>query len=169
MRGVNTPPALPGADEYGGYLAKYAPARQKTYATVVDQVLDGTRFVTIPYVFSIVIMTFQRNIGDVHEVRTGEWPIGKVLKATVITYLFGWWGFPFGIIFSLWAAFYLFRGGYDVTQKVLEKTVSREEARKILRAAKKPKPPASIWVVRAILAFPFILLGSIILSGLSAQ
>lgn len=166
---MTTPPALPNSDEYGGYLSKYAPARPRTYATVVDQVMDGTRFVTIPYVFSILILSFQRSMGGVHEVRTGEWPGGKMIQATLITCLFGWWGFPFGILFSILSCFYLFLGGRDVTRQVLEKAVSKEEARKILRAAAKPKLPASIWVVRAIILFPFALLALVIFAGLSAQ
>ena len=166
---MNTPPALPSTEEYGGILAKYAPVREKTYATVVDQVMDGTRFVTIPYVFSIVILSFQRSMGGVHVVRTGEWPGGKMIQATFITCLFGWWGFPFGILFSILSCFHLFFGGRDVTREILERAVSKEEARKILRAAKKPKLPASIWVVRAIILAPLLLLGSVILIGLSAQ
>lgn len=167
---MNTPPPpLPSTGEYGGYLAKYAPAEKKTYTSVVDQVMDGTRFVTIPFVISIVILSFQRNMGGVHEVRTGAYPIGKMVPAALITILVGFWGLPFGVIYSILTCFYLWKGGRDATLEVLTHAVGKEEARRILSIAPKPQPPASIWIVRAIVAAPFLLVGLLIFSIIKSQ
>ena len=129
--------------------------------------MEGTRFVTLPYVVSIVIMTSQRNLGGIHEVRTGRWPVGEMVQAALVTVFFGWWGLPFGPLYSLLSCFYLCIGGRDATREILEKTVGREEARRILLTAKKPKLPVSIWVVRAIIITPLILAGILICSILN--
>ena len=166
---MNNPPPIPGTNEHGSLLDKYAPARKKVYDTVVDQVMDGTRFVTIPFVFSIVILSFKRHIGGVHEVRTGEFPIGGLAKAAVVTALFGWWGFPFGILWSLLTIFYLWRGGRDQTFEILKNAVGPQEAKRILSVAAKPKLPPTIWIVRAIAFAPLCLLAILIVALVSAS
>lgn len=96
---------------------------------------------TIPYVISVVVLTFQRNMGGgLHEIRTGEYPIGKMIPAALVTVLIGFWGFPFGILFSILTCFYLWKGGRDATREILEDAVGREEALKILKAAPNPNP-----------------------------
>jgi hypothetical protein len=147
--------------------ADEASAPQSSIANVVDFVMAGNRFVTIPYVFSMLVLTFRRNMGGVHTVRTGHWPIGQMVQAAIVTSWFGWWGFPFGIIYSILSCYYLFRGGRDATKEILEKTVGREEANRILRAAPKPQLPGSIWIVRAIVVLPFVLVFLIITAALS--
>lgn len=162
-----TPPA--DHNDYSGPLAKYAPREEKTYSSVVDQVMDGNRYVTIPFVVSIVIMSFQRQMGGVHVVGNGSFPTGPLVGASLITVLFGWWGIPFGIIFSFVSCFHLFKGGRDVTFLVLENVVGPEEAKRILKIAPKPKLPASIWLIRAIVIAPFALIGFIILQAVNAS
>ena len=56
------------------------------------------RFVAFPYVISIVIMSFKRFEAGIfcHSCRSV-----KSTKCAVISLLFGWWGFPFGIFWTL--------------------------------------------------------------------
>ena len=166
---MNTPPPIPGTNEYGSLLDKYAPTRKKVHATVVEQVMDGTRFVTIPFIFSIFILSFKRHIGGVHEVRSGEFPIGGLAKAAAVTALFGWWGFPFGILWSLLTTFYLWRGGRDQTLEILKNTVGPQEAKRILSIAPKPKLPPTIWLVRAIAITPICLFAILIFSLITSN
>jgi len=56
------------------------------------------RVVAFPYVISILIMSFKRSEAGIfcHYCRSA-----KSTKCTAISLLFGWWGFPFGIFWTL--------------------------------------------------------------------
>lgn len=125
---------------------------------LVEAVMAGQRLVIVPYVFSVVILSFKRSMGGVHLVKTGGWPMGKIFGASCITALFGWIGMPMGIIWTVICLFYLWSGGKDVTRAVLAASVGEAEAKRILKTAPKPKLPASIWFVRMIIVIPMTLL-----------
>jgi hypothetical protein len=78
----------------------------------------GAKFVVFQYAFSVVIMSFRRN-SDVHFVRSGESTGGKSAKYTLLTALAGWWGIPWGPIYTIQTFITNGRGGKDVTQQVL--------------------------------------------------
>lgn len=69
---------------------------------------DTVRYVAYPYVFSFIVVTFQRAFSGcwcrVHRIQ--RW-----LAASLITTIFGWFGFPFGIIFTPVRLLQLARGG----------------------------------------------------------
>jgi tetratricopeptide (TPR) repeat protein len=69
---------------------------------------DTVRFVSYPFVFSFVVVTFQRAF-------TGCWcrfhRIQKWLAASFITSIFGWFGIPFGILLTPVRLLQLARGG----------------------------------------------------------
>lgn len=135
---------------------------------LVHDVLAGTRFVTYPFVVSILILSFNRNMGGVHAVASGRWPTSPMLGATIVSTLFGWWGFPWGIVWTPISLFHLWNGGRDATKDLLAAEIGVIEARRVLKASAKPKPPASIWLVRALILFPlalFLLLVSAIVSS----
>ena len=70
---------------------------------------DTVRFVTYPYVFSFVVVTFQRAF-------TGCWcrlhRIQRWFAASIITSIFGWLGIPFGIVLTPMRLLQLARGGF---------------------------------------------------------
>jgi hypothetical protein len=132
-------------------------------------VMSGHRFVTIPYVVSVVILSFRRGLGGVHVVKTGEWPVGKVIGATAITSLCGWWGFPFGIIWTVISLFHLWKGGSDVTRKLLVQDLGPQEASRIMASAPKPKRPGAIWLARLIILLPVILITAFIILCIVGQ
>ena len=78
----------------------------------------GAKFVIFQYAFSVVIMSFRRG-SDVHFVRAGESTAGKSAKYTLLTVLAGWWGIPWGPIYTVQALTTNFRGGKNVTPQVL--------------------------------------------------
>lgn len=84
----------------------------------------GGKFVVFEYCVSIVVMTFKRG-SDVYFIRSGESTIGSGILYTLITLLFGWWGFPWGPIYSFMALFTNLRGGRDVTQEVIQSVNAR--------------------------------------------
>jgi hypothetical protein len=79
---------------------------------------QGAKFVLFQYCISIIIMTFKRS-SDIYFVRAGESPAGKGLVFTLITLLLGWWGIPWGPIYTIQALVTNLRGGKDVTPDVL--------------------------------------------------
>ncbi len=64
---------------------------------------DATlRFAAFPYVVSVVILTFRRAWGGLYCERCR---IQETFKGKMITLFFGWWGIPFGPIYSLGVLF----------------------------------------------------------------
>lgn len=77
----------------------------------------GAKFVVFQYCVSIIVLTFKRP-SDIYFIRPGESTAGKSIGYTLITLLAGWWGIPWGPIYSLVALANNFKGGEDVTQQV---------------------------------------------------
>ena len=63
-------------------------------------------------------MTFRRS-SDIHFVRSSESSVGKGLSYTLLTLIFGWWGIPWGPIYTIGSVFSNFRGGKDVTNEII--------------------------------------------------
>lgn len=79
---------------------------------------NGAKFVVYNYCFSVAIMTFKRP-SDIHFVRSNESPAAKGLPYTVLSLIAGWWGIPWGPIYTIQSVYKNSRGGIDVTQSVL--------------------------------------------------
>ncbi len=82
------------------------------------EIAQGGRFVFFKYCISIVVLTFQRP-SDIYFVRGSESAIAKGLGFSALTALLGWWGIPWGPIYSVGALVTNFKGGHDVTNEVL--------------------------------------------------
>ncbi len=78
----------------------------------------GARFVVFLYTISVLIVTFKRG-SEVHFVRAGEGTAGHSFGYTLLTLLFGWWGIPWGPIYSIQSIYANLNGGKDVTREVL--------------------------------------------------
>ena len=78
----------------------------------------GARFVIYQYCVSILILTFKRPSG-IFLIRAGESPVGRGLVYSLISILFGWWGIPWGPIYTVQSLARNFGGGLDVTEQVL--------------------------------------------------
>lgn len=89
-----------------------------THAEVRQQLAAGARFVVFDYCISVVVLTFRRR-SAVHFVRAGESALVKGLPYTLISLCFGWWGFPFGFIFTPMALYTNLSGGRDVTAQMI--------------------------------------------------
>lgn len=84
---------------------------------VLREVRAGARFVIYHYCISIIILTFKLSspiyFEPVHG-RTSSW------RYTIISFLFGWWGIPWGPIRTVQALNTNFGGGVDVTNQVTQ-------------------------------------------------
>lgn len=89
---------------------------------ITPQVLEfelnrGGKFVVFYYTISVVILTFRRN-SPIYFVRAGEGRVGKGLPFTLVSLVLGWWGIPWGPIYTIQSLATNFRGGKDVTSEV---------------------------------------------------
>lgn len=87
-------------------------------AEIVEEVRRGGRFVIYLYCISIVVMSFRR-ASDVQFVRAGRSRIVPGLGWTLMTVLLGWWGVPWGPIFSVQSIYRNLAGGRDVTDQIV--------------------------------------------------
>ena len=78
----------------------------------------GARLVYFTYVFSVLVMSFKRGSG-IYVVPPGESAVVPGLKYTGLSVLVGWWGIPWGIIWTIMALVKNFQGGTDVTEQSL--------------------------------------------------
>ena len=82
------------------------------------EVQRGGKFVVYHYCISIVVMTFRRG-SDVYFVRAGESRVKKGMPWTLLTLVAGWWGIPFGPIFTITSLVTNLKGGKDVTGTIM--------------------------------------------------
>ena len=82
------------------------------------EVASGARFVVFQYCISVILMTFRRG-SAVHFVRPNEGTMGRGLPFTFLTLLLGWWGIPWGPIYSIQSLVTNLAGGKDVTREVM--------------------------------------------------
>ncbi len=78
----------------------------------------GAKFVVFQYCFSILIMTFKRG-SDVYFIKADESTVKHSISYTLLTLFFGWWGIPWGPIYSIGSLYTNLSGGKDITQEVL--------------------------------------------------
>lgn len=82
------------------------------------ELAQGGKFVIFQFTISILVMTFRRS-SDIYFIRAGESGLIKGLPFTLLTFVFGWWGIPWGPIYSIGSLYNNLRGGKEVTQEIL--------------------------------------------------
>lgn len=78
----------------------------------------GAKFVHFQYCISIVLLTFRR-ASDIYFIRQGENARVKGLPFTLLSLVAGWWGIPWGPIYTIQSVYNNSCGGKDVTQAVV--------------------------------------------------
>jgi hypothetical protein len=84
---------------------------------------QGAKFVIYQYCISVLIMTFKRP-SNIYFIRAGESGVTNGLSFTLLSLLLGWWGIPWGPIYTIQSLVTNFQGGKDVTQEVLASMAS---------------------------------------------
>jgi len=82
------------------------------------EIQRGAKFVLFQYCISILILTFRRP-SDIYFLRQGENAVVKGLPFTLLSLVAGWWGIPWGPIYTIQSVYNNSRGGKDVTQAVV--------------------------------------------------
>jgi len=87
---------------------------------------NGAKFVMYQYAISIVVMTFRRS-SSIHFIRAGSSAVVPGLGWTLLTLVLGWWGIPWGPIYTIGSLFTNLTGGKNVTQEVIHALATPEE------------------------------------------
>jgi hypothetical protein len=90
----------------------------QTSGHLQSEIQQGAKFVMFQYCISLLIITFKR-FSNIYFVRPGENPIMKGLPCSLLSLFLGWWGIPWGPIYTVQALWVNFSGGKDVTREIL--------------------------------------------------
>jgi hypothetical protein len=88
-----------------------------TPADLQAQLDNGARFVAFQWCVSLLVVTFRRT-SDIYFVRPGQSAFGPNFLWSALTLVMGWWGFPWGPIYSIACLFNNLRGGVDLTNEL---------------------------------------------------
>lgn len=94
-----------------------------TVEQINSELSRGGKFVVFQYCISILVMTFKRG-SDVYFIKAGESTVSKSIGFTLLSAVLGWWGFPWGPIYTIGSIYTNLNGGKDVTQEVLNSVSS---------------------------------------------
>ena len=88
-------------------------------ADLTAELERGARFVRFHYCVSLLVITLRRP-SDIFFLRPNEpAPTRQRVLYSVVTLLLGWWGIPWGPIYTVQSVYNNSRGGKDVTQSVV--------------------------------------------------
>jgi hypothetical protein len=83
-----------------------------------NELANGARFVIYFYTISLIFVTFRRS-SRVHFIRAHQSSAMQGLGYTLITLLLGWWGIPWGPIYSFQSLAANCSGGSDITRNIV--------------------------------------------------
>jgi hypothetical protein len=83
-----------------------------------QEIQQGGKFVMYQYCISLLVITFKRP-SNIYFISHEENPIVKGLPFTLLSLVLGWWGIPWGPIYTIQSIWINFKGGRDVTKEVL--------------------------------------------------
>jgi hypothetical protein len=78
----------------------------------------GGKFIIFQYCISIIVLTFRQS-SDIYFIKANENAVSKGIGFSLISLLCGWWGIPWGPIYTIQSLITNFNGGKDVTQDVI--------------------------------------------------
>jgi hypothetical protein len=87
-------------------------------AGVQTEIANGGKFVIFQYCISIAVMTFKR-ASDIYFIKANDSTFGVSIGYTLTSLLLGWWGIPWGPIYTIGAIGTNLSGGKDVTKEVM--------------------------------------------------
>lgn len=99
-------------------MSKISGIEGMTFEDIEREVNEGARFVHYQFAISIILASF-RNSSGIKFIRAGESGFLKALPFSLISFVLGWWGIPWGPIYTVQTLFNNARGGIDVTNEVV--------------------------------------------------
>lgn len=95
----------------------------KSGGELQQEIQQGGKFVMFQYCISILVLTFKRS-SNIYFIRHEENAALKSLPFTLLSLVLGWWGIPWGPIYTVQSVWVNFKGGRDVTSEVLSSMMS---------------------------------------------
>jgi hypothetical protein len=83
------------------------------------ELANGGKFVIFEYCISILVMTFKRS-SDIYFIKSGESTTKYSIGYTLLSAILGWWGIPWGPIYTIGSLYTNLSGGKDVTADILQ-------------------------------------------------
>ena len=99
-------------------MASIKNIRGLSTAEINNELNNGAKFVMFEYCISILVMTFKRS-SDIYFIKAGESAAKYSISYTLLSLVFGWWGIPWGPIYTIGSFITNFSGGKNVTNEVL--------------------------------------------------
>lgn len=84
------------------------------------EIQRGAKLVLYQYCISIVVMTFRRG-SDIYFIPAGESAVKKGVPWILLSLVGGWWGIPWGPIWTIQSLITNFKGGRDVTAEISQR------------------------------------------------
>jgi hypothetical protein len=88
-----------------------------TSEAIRRELAAGGRFVVFEYCISVVIATSRRST-DPYFLCAGELGVARGLPFSLLSLLVGWWGIPWGVIYTPLVLITNLSGGRDVTGEI---------------------------------------------------
>jgi hypothetical protein len=98
----------------------------KSGGELQQEIQQGGKFVIYQYCISILVLTFKRS-SNIYFLRHEENTLVKGLPFTLLSLLLGWWGIPWGPIYTIQSIWVNFKGGRNVTSEVLASMMSSSQ------------------------------------------
>lgn len=92
---------------------------------IKELVSQGAEFVYFPYTVSFVLGTVRRS-SSIYFIRPDEGKFKYSYKHVGVNALLGWWGIPWGPIYTIGSMYHQLSGGKDVTQEVLSELIQND-------------------------------------------
>ena len=108
-------------------MAKINGIENMTGLELTTELANGARFVVYEYAISLLVITFYRS-SNVTFIKSDQNAVAKGFRYSLLTFFLGWWGIPWGPIRSVQALVTNFKGGKDVTDRVV--TAMKQGAQK---------------------------------------
>jgi hypothetical protein len=125
-----------------------------TLGDIELDVLKGGRFLRYHWNISIIVLSFRNSTGLTYVRSDRSAGLGALGWGT-FSLFFGWWGFPWGIVYTPLSLWHNTRGGTDHTHEVLKAYLGEDHSGEILKHALRRKADVPLWILRA-LVFGFV-------------
>jgi hypothetical protein len=90
-----------------------------------NMVQQGGKFVVFPYTVSFILMTLKRS-SDIYFIKANENTFKYSYGFVFMNLIVGWWGIPWGPIYTIGSAYHHAVGGKDLTQAVLSHLIQHD-------------------------------------------
>jgi hypothetical protein len=97
----------------------------------------GAKIVCYQYCISILVLSFRRS-SDAYYIPAGQSSVNKGLPWTVLTLVTGWWGIPWGPIFSIQSLITNLKGGKDLSAEFSARFAQPQAPLASAAAARRP-------------------------------